>query len=122
MNRWKVNRVRLRTGGWGEWEACNDGAPWMYFRTHAEALAFADQRARTIQVTLPPMVKHPSNDVPGPAWHASENLVRPWVSTYNRSVWRMDHRGLGGVIGADTAERLGLVLIAAAKHAKGELP
>lgn len=53
MKRWKVKRVRFRTGGWGEWSACIDGMPWMYFLTHAEALAFADQRARTIEVTLP---------------------------------------------------------------------
>lgn len=59
MNRWKVKRVRLRTGGWGEWAACNDDAPWMYFLTHADALAFADQRARTIEVTLPRVAPHP---------------------------------------------------------------
>lgn len=121
MNRWKVNRVRLRTGGWGEWEACNDGAPWMYFRTHAEALAFADQRARTIQVTLPPMVKHPSNDVPDPAWHMPGEFIRHWISTAHGKVWMTDHRGLGDLMDADVAERRGLALIAAAKHAKGEL-
>lgn len=32
-----------------------------------------------------------------------------------------DHRGLGDLMDADVAERRGLALIAAAKHAKGEL-
>lgn len=121
MSRWKVKRVRLRTGGWGEWEACNDDAPWMYFRTHAEALAFADHRARTIEVTLPPVVEHPSDDVPDPAWHMPGEFIRHWISTAHGKVWMTDHRGLGDLMDADVAERRGLALIAAAKHAKGEL-
>lgn len=120
MRRWRVYKDESEFE-WAPWHA-TDGRYLYRTQSFADALAHADQRARTIQVTLPPVVKHPSNDVPGPAWHASENLVRPWVSTYNRSVWRTDHRGLGGVIGAETAEQLGLTLIAAAKHAKGELP
>ncbi|QRP60853.1 hypothetical protein [Corynebacterium minutissimum] len=60
MSRWKVKRVRLRTGGWGEWAACNDDEPWMYFLTHAGALTFADQRARTIEVTLPRLTALPT--------------------------------------------------------------
>ena len=63
MSRWKVKRVRFRlTGGWGEWAAfpsreqfpfSNEEAPTRYFLTHAEALAYADQQARTVEMTLP---------------------------------------------------------------------
>ena len=93
-----------------------------WFDTWREAIDYADKRSRTVEVTLPPVESHPSGNVPGPAWHASENLVSPWVSTVDRQIWRTDHRGFGNPIGANTAERLGLALIAAAKHAKGELP
>ena len=53
MNLWKVKRVRLLTGGWGEWGAHNNDVPTRYFLTHAEALAYADKMARTVEVVLP---------------------------------------------------------------------
>lgn len=118
MSRWKVDRrvihyPRRRAF----WAACCDGKK-RTFATWREAMTYADQRSRTIEVTLPPPETHPSDDVPGPSWHASENLVRPWVSTVGRSVWRTDHRGLGDFIDADSAEQLGLALLAAAEYTK----
>lgn len=53
MSRWEVKRMRLRTGGWGEWAAYNGCAPTRYFLTHTEALAYADRMARTREVVLP---------------------------------------------------------------------
>lgn len=53
MNLWKVKRVRLLTGGWGEWGAHNNDVPTRYFLTHAEALAYADRMARTVEIVLP---------------------------------------------------------------------
>lgn len=120
------------TGTWTVYRApekredTTDLIPWErvcgWLDTWREAIDYADKRSRTVEVTLPPVESHPSGNVPGPAWHASENLVSPWVSTVDRQIWRTDHRGFGNPIGANTAERLGLALIAAAKHAKGELP
>lgn len=120
MSRWAVRKLdRL-----GEWDAYSDDGlrvRWVQFSTWREAMRFVDKQVRTIEVTLPPVMKHPSDDVPGPTWHVSEGLVRPWVSTVDQSVWHTDQRGLGDQINANTAERLGLALLAAAKHAKGEL-
>lgn len=53
MSRWKVKRVRLRTGGWGEWAACNDDEPTRHFLTWREAMDYADRQARTREVVLP---------------------------------------------------------------------
>lgn len=50
MSRWKVRRTMVRR----DWEAWNeDEARGDYFHTHAEALAYADRMARTVEVTLP---------------------------------------------------------------------
>lgn len=61
--RWRVRRVRLRLtdmlGNWAvhpSWEPrpfSNEDADTHFFATHAEALAYADQRARTAEVVLP---------------------------------------------------------------------
>lgn len=122
MNRWKVHRTSDEISPWAAifngWEDGNLVLRESYHGTWTEAIAHADHMARTIQVTLPPPEAHPSDDVPGPSWHASENLVRPWVSTVGRSVWRTDHRGLGDFIDADSAEQLGLALLAAAEYTK----
>lgn len=126
MSRWAVRKLHPHACG-------PDGTAWVAgevgkwqntvgsFRTYEEAMAYADQQARTIEVTLPPVVKHPSNDVPGPAWHMPGEFIRHWISTAHGKVWMTDHRGLGDLMDADVAERRGLALIAAAKHAKGEL-
>ena len=123
MSRWRVKAARSTVHNaalW--WEAYDsEGKDWEAFRTHAEALAYADQQARTVEVTLPPVVEHPSDDVPGPAWHMPGEFVRHWISTSDRSVWMTDIRGLGDLMDADVAERRALALLAAAKHAKGEL-
>lgn len=121
MSRWAV-RKRPRTD---EWYALLDkglNVRCVQFSSWHAAMRFVGKQVRTIEVTLPPVMKHPSDDVPGPTWHVSEGLVRPWVSTVDQSVWHTDQRGLGDQINANTAERLGLALLAAAKHAKGELP
>lgn len=57
VNKWRVQRHQLPWKNYdGEWFAVptvdseNQG---MYFPTHAEAFAYADERSRTIEVTLP---------------------------------------------------------------------
>lgn len=61
--RWRVRRVRLRLNDmWGNWAVypsweprpfSNADSDTHFFATHAEALAYADQRARTHEVVLP---------------------------------------------------------------------
>lgn len=52
MNKWRVERQRK--GRWAAYDPVYGHAvhPWT-FDTHAEALAHADERSRTIEVTLP---------------------------------------------------------------------
>lgn len=82
---------------------------------------YADRRARTVEVVLPAPEVNPPVDVHSPAWHVSEGLTRPWVAVIGGSVWMTDRRGWGDKLDANTAERLGLALLTAAKHAKGKL-
>ena len=91
------------------------------FRTWREAVDYADRRARTMEVVLPAPEVNPPMDVHRPAWHVSEGLAWPWVSALGESVWTTNRRGWGDQLDANTAERLGLALLAAAKHAKGKL-
>ena len=93
----------------------------MPFRTWREAMDYADRRARTVEVVLPAPEVNPPVDVHSPAWHVSEGLTRPWVAVIGGSVWMTDRRGWGDKLDANTAERLGLALLTAAKHAKGKL-
>lgn len=122
MNRWKVHRTNDEISPWAAsfngWEDGNLVLRKSYHGTWTEAIAHADHMARTIQVTLPPVVEHPSDDVSGPVWHMPDEFVRHWISTANRSVWMTDHRGLGDLMDADIAERRALALLAAAKHAQ----
>ena len=57
MSKWKVRKFRndFFSPGRCEWVAWPDGgwAECRGFRTHAEALAYADKRARTREVVLP---------------------------------------------------------------------
>lgn len=93
-----------------------------WFDTWREAIDYADKRSRTVEVVLPAPEAHPPVDLHRPAWHTSESLNRPWVSVMGRRVWMTEQRGWGDHLDAYTAEKLGLALLAAAKHAKGELP
>lgn len=125
MSRWKVYRTSDEINPWAtRYDGWQDGSLIIrkaHHGTWAEAMHYADQQARTIEVTLPPVVEHPSDDVPDPAWHMPGEFIRHWISTAHGKVWMTDHRGLGDLMDADVAERRGLALIAAAKHAKGEL-
>ena len=127
MSRWRVSRstdglsILLNVS---RWEVRTQGGNLVLprFRTHAEAIAHADRMARTCEVTLPAPVPNPPRDVHRPAWHVSGGMVRPWVASIDRVVHVFDWEGHGEQIDADTAERYGLALVDAAKHAKGELP
>ena len=115
----------------GDWAVYIDSSlgvlnlPWhrvtARFDTWREAMDYADRRARTVEVVLPVPEVNPPVDVHSPAWHVSESLTRPWVATIGRYVSVSDRHGWGDHLDADTAEKLGLALLAAAKHAKGEL-
>ncbi|OFP63527.1 hypothetical protein HMPREF2978_00665 [Corynebacterium sp. HMSC074C01] len=116
MSRWRIFKAYY------EWHVYEYGRErYESFPTWREAMDYADAMARTVEVTLPPVVDHPSDDVPAPAWHMPGEFIRHWISTAHGKVWMTDHRGLGDLMDADVAERRGLALIAAAKHAKGEL-
>lgn len=58
MNKWEVYQC-LSPGGRRQWCAMNRSDYWSdrYFDTHAEALAYAYQRARTLEVVVPPGMK-----------------------------------------------------------------
>lgn len=91
MIRWKVKRVRLRTGGWGEWAACNDDEPTRYFLTWREAQDYADRRARTREVVLPRAITVPHN--PGAAeWDFSEWAGLSYTPAWPESAF-YDRRG-----------------------------
>lgn len=127
MSRWRVSRstdglsILLNVS---RWEVRTQGGNLVLprFRTHAEAIAHADRMARTCEVTLPAPIPLPPVDVHRPAWHVSESMNRPWVASIGRFVHVSDWKGWGEQIDADRAEKYGLALLAAAKHAKGELP
>lgn len=119
MNKWVVRKQLLGT----DWFVWLRGHPQRWrFVTWREAVAFADRRSRTVAVTLPTPEAHPPVDVHRPAWHVSESMNRPWVAPIGRFVHVSDRRGWGELIEADTVERYALTLLAAAKHAKGDLP
>lgn len=58
MNKWEVYRCEFPHGR-RQWCAMNRGDYWSdrYFDTHTEAIAYADQRARTLEVVVPPGMK-----------------------------------------------------------------
>lgn len=119
MNKWTVRRQLLGD----DWTVYRPDWPsiW-YFPTWREAMAFAGEQTRTIPVALPAPVASPPVDVHRPAWHVSETLNLPWVAPVGRHVAMCTRTGWGDHLDADTAEKLGLALIAAAMHAKGDLP
>ncbi|MDD2326116.1 MAG: hypothetical protein PHW63_08990 [Alphaproteobacteria bacterium] len=48
--RWTVKKTNL-----GSWKAESlTGADWQTFSTHSEAMEYADEKARTVKVVLPP--------------------------------------------------------------------
>ena len=119
MGKWTVRRRLLGS----DWFVYRAGYPQMwYFATWREALQFVGEQLRTVPVVLPAPAAHPPVDVHRPAWHVAEWMTRPWVSALGRWVHLTDQRGWGVQYRADTAEKLGLALLAAAMHAKGELP
>lgn len=119
MNKWVVRKQLLGT----DWFVWLRGHPQRWrFGTWREAVAFADRRSRDVVVTLPAPVLDPPVDVHRPAWHVGESFTRPWVASLGRFVHVSDRQGWGEQIDADLAEKYGLALLAAAKHAKGELP
>ena len=93
-----------------------------HFSSWREAMAFADWKTRACEVVLPAPIPHPPRDVHRPAWHVAENFNRPWIASIGRFVHVSDRTGWGEQVDADLAEKYGLALLAAAKHAKGELP
>lgn len=121
MSRWAV-RKRPRTD---EWYALLDkglNVRCVQFSSWHAAMRFVDEQVRTVKVTLPAPVPAPPRDVHRPAWHVSESMNRPWVASIGRFVHVSDRTGWGEQIDADLAEKYALALLAAAKHAKGELP
>lgn len=54
MNKWEVYRCEFPNGR-RQWCAMTRADYWSdrYFDTHAEALAYADERARTVELTVP---------------------------------------------------------------------
>lgn len=119
MNKWTVRRRLLGI----DWVVYRPGerSVW-YFATWREAVAFADRRSRTVPVVLPAPVADPPVDVHRPAWHVSESMTRPWIAPIGRFVHVSDRTGWGDLLDADLAEKYALALLAAAMHAKGELP
>lgn len=119
MGKWTVRRRLLGD----EWFVYRAGYPQMwYFPTWREAMWFVREQLRTVPVVLPAPAVDPPVDVHRPAWHVSESMTRPWVAPIGRFVHVSDWKGWGEQIDAYRAEKLGLALLAAAKHAKGELP
>lgn len=123
MTRWVVRKSVLGLG-WMVW--WSGDAPLRlvppYFQSWRAAMRFVDEQVRTVRVTLPAPVPDPPVDVHRPAWHVSESMTRPWVAPIGRFVHVSDRTGWGDQIDADVAERYGLAMLAAAKHAKGDLP
>ena len=98
MSRWRVKAARSTVHNaalW--WEAYDsEGKDWEAFRTHAEALAYADRKARTREYVLPRvgdatrLAAH--NDIPGghpsgyhiftsgPEYHYAVRILGPWGS------------------------------------------
>lgn len=123
--------TRIGPGTWGVWEhshwredavcSVRFSLSHKLFDSWREAMDYADRCARTVEVVLPAPEVNPPVDVHSPAWHVSEGLTRPWVAVIGGSVWMTDRRGWGDKLDANTAERLGLALLTAAKHAKGKL-
>ena len=74
MSRWKVRKFRndFFSPGRCEWVAWPDGgwAECLGFPTHAEALAYADRRARTREVVLPR--SNSTQKRAGYQWHIKE--------------------------------------------------
>lgn len=121
MSKWVVRKQPHMD----EWYAFLDeglNVRWVQFSSWREAMRFLDREARTAKVTLPAPVPDPPVDVHRPAWHVSESLTRPWVAPVGRYVSTCDRHGWGDHLDADVAEKLGLALLAAAMHAKGEQP
>ena len=120
MNKWREQK-HLTGLCWVAY--CRDGR-WRtrYFATWREAMQCADMRSRTCEITLPAPVVAPPRDVHSPAWHVAEHFTRPWAASIGRFVHVSDGHGWGEQIDADLAERYGLALLTAAKHAKGEQP
>ena len=119
MGKWTVRRRLLGI----DWVVYRPGerSVW-YFATWREAMAFVGEQLRSTTVTLPAPVSHPPVDVHRPAWHVSESLTRPWIAPIGRFVHVSDRTGWGEQADADLAEKYALALLAAAMHAKGELP
>lgn len=107
-------------GGWYAFLGTGLRSRLVQFSSWREAMRFVDKQVRTVEVTLPLPVPSPPVDVHRPAWHLSESMNRPWVASIGRFVHVSDRTGCGEQIDADLAEKYGLALLAAAKHAKGE--
>lgn len=94
--RWRVRRVRSRlTGMWGSWAVypsweprpfSNKDADTHFFATHAEALAYADQRARTREVTLP-RVEYGDHVVAGKGLYSLHVDYRPHCTDITLGGW-----------------------------------
>lgn len=119
MSRWAV-RKRPRTDEWYAFLNKGLNVRCAQFSSWHAAMRFVDKQVRTVPVTLPAPILHPPRDVHRPAWHLSESMTRPWVAVLGDRVWLTDRHGWGDQLDADTAERYGLALVAAARHAKGE--
>lgn len=125
--RWRVRRVRLRLtdmlGNWAVHPALetrpfsNEDADTHYFTTHAEALAYADRRARTVEVELPRLDPHGTRKIGGNGLY----------SLHVDHQHTLAHICLGGwgdiAVEDDDLEPLALYLLAVAEeraHAEGE--
>lgn len=122
MSKWKVEKIpnyffssdRLEWVAWleGNWAEC------LGFRTHAEALAYADKLARTREVVLPrvgdttQLVAH--NDEPGE--HPSGYHIITNDPEYSSAVQMWGPWGTMGIYKAEEIRPLALALLAHAER------
>lgn len=103
---WFVNPPRERDGCyWITWQPSEGRKLWApTFRTHAEAMDYADRRARTVEVTLPPHIAEKTIPTLVEDWWAQDIQVDDYDTGHS---WIIQHgRDECPECGADGADRI----------------
>ena len=117
MSKWKVEGITSRyyraPRCWDVYDP--NGGFWRSFDTHAEALAYADEKARTITATLPRV----GETVTIPSQHDAKDEPPLLVRFTNRMTWIYQHSDDYNdfiVLDVDHLEPLALALLAHAER------